>query len=578
MRYFSNINIAGLSFSLCLAACVLTGCSELDELPDNRTEIDNAEKVAKLMTSAYPTTHYAALCEFCTDNIVDNNVCVKSTHKSAYYDWHDEAFRWKAINNYSVNSDDTPYQVWQDYYAGISVCNHAIEAMQKMTPNPTADKDIAGTWAEAHILRAYLHFILVNIFAESYQDEAHNVANHGIPYVTIAETTVHVDYSTSNFLGNIKETYDRIEKDLLIGLPYITDNYKVRAYHMNKNAAYAFATRFYLYKRDYAKALEYANKVLGESASSMLYKWANVNKNTIDTRMNSYNDETNNNTFLLQSSYSLMWRYISQNARYACNDGTDFTIKDPAGSETKYHVPDAMKTTVWGGGPTWTGSLPAYSSMVFVNGDQDYGGYLFRVFEYFEYTDKIAGIGYVHELFHPFSAEETLLCRAEAKLYLGDKDGAITDLNEWQAARMVEKKLTQSNINSFYGNSRYADYINEMHPAEMGFEKVLTGDELNVLYCVLHYRRMETIHEGDRWFDIKRYGMKITHCYRDPNEDDIHIETLDWNDPRRILQLPQLVIDAGYPPSRPGSSATGGAGSGGYQVATKINGTFTTMK
>lgn len=577
MKYLS-IYKKSISLCLCFAAFALTGCDVLDEMPDNRTEIDDAEKVAKLMTSAYPQSHYAFMCEIGTDNIVDNNVCVKATHKSAYYDWHDEAFRWQPVTNYSINQDDTPYTVWEQYYAGISVCNHAIEAMKSMSEDPAHDKDLSATWGEAHALRAYLHFILVNIFAESYQSEENNLKNHGIPYVTIPETTVHVDYSTSEFLHNIKETYDLIEKDLLIGLECVTDNYKVRAYHMNKNATLALATRFYLYKRQYDKVLEYSNKALGENASSMLFKWANVNKNTAYTRRDSYNDETSNNIFLIQSTYSLLWRYLASNVRYACNDGTDFTIKDDlTGESTKYHVPDAMKTTIWGAGPTWS-YLPAYTSMVFINGDQEYGGYLFRVIEYFEYTDKIAGIGYVHQLFHPLTAEETLLCRAEAKLYLGDKAGAIQDLNEWQLARMADKDLTQGNINSFYGNPARADYINELHPTEMGFTKTFTGDELNVLYCILHFRRMETIHDGDRWFDIKRYGIEITHYYRDPNEDDIHMDKLTWNDPRRILQLPQFVIDAGYPPTRPTTGGSGGS-TGGYQIQyKKVTGTFNTMK
>ena len=81
----------------------------------------------------------------------------------------------------------------------------------------------------------------------------------------------------------------------------------------------------------------------------------------------------------------------------------------------------------------------------------------------------------------------------------------------------------------------------------MGFENVLTGDDLSVLDCILHFRRVETVHEGQRWFDIKRYGIKVIHHYRDANEDEIHTDSLTWNDPRRVLQIPQNVVDAGYP-------------------------------
>mgnify|MGYP006992079388 CR=1 FL=1 len=47
--------------------------------------------------------------------------------------------------------------------------------------------------------------------------------------------------------------------------------------------------------------------------------------------------------------------------------------------------------------------------------------------------------------------------------------------------------------------------------------------------------------------DIKRYGIKVIHHYRGANEDEIHTDSLTWNDPRRVLQIPQNVVDAGYP-------------------------------
>ena len=77
--------------------------------------------------------------------------------------------------------------------------------------------------------------------------------------------------------------------------------------------------------------------------------------------------------------------------------------------------------------------------------------------------------------------------------------------------------------------------------------KVLTGDDLNVLNCILHFRRIETMFEGMRWFDIKRYGITVTHVYRGPTDYDATYDVLEWNDPRRIVQIPYNAIDAGYP-------------------------------
>lgn len=545
---------------LCLTA--LTSCKdEIKVVPDNRMEIDNVEKVRKLLTSGYPAATPAVICELSGDNYVDDNVVVPATHNDAYEKFHDEAYAWKDINNYSINADDTPYQVWEAYYSGIAVCNHAIEAMLEMSNDPAHDPELAHSWGEAHVLRAYLHFILVNTFAEAYKNETLSSADRGIPYVTESETVVHVDYSSSNFLHNVKETYDLIEKDLLEGIDLIQDSkYTVPAYHFNRNAANAFAARFYLFKHDYDKCIKYATEALGNTPATMLRNWASINPNTMDTRLNAYNDETAPCNFLIQSTYSLQDRMLSA-CRFAINDGA--TFKDKATGKS-WTVPSTLKILISGGGPNWSGYLPAFDGHLFIYGGQEYGVWLFRVYEYFEYTDKIAGIGFVHMLYQPFTADETLLCRAEAKLYKGDRAGAIQDLGYWATSHQAPNDLTLSRIKSFYNRSKDNIYVSDLHPAEMGFDKVLTGDDLSVLDCVLHFRRIETMFEGQRWFDIKRYGITVYHHYRGPQEDDIHTDSLTWNDPRRVLQLPNNVIEAGYPASREtGSSMGGGAG---YQV------------
>ena len=541
LKYINKFLFASLLSSA--LAVVFTACDDkLDEVPDNRTEIDTPEKVRKLLTSGYPLATPAVICELSGDNLVDDNVVVNATHNDAYYDFHEEVYQWKDIKNYSIGSDDTPYQVWEQYYQGISVCNHAIEAMREMSANPATDPNLSYSWGEAHVLRAYLHFILVNIFAESYKNETLSAQDRGIPYVTATEDVVHVDYSTSSFLHNVKETYDLIEKDLLEGVELINDSkYEVPAYHFNKNAAYAFATRFYLFKRNYQKCLEYADKALGSNPSSMLRKWGSINKNTIAAAVNDYNDEKAACNYLIQSTYSLQWRMLRGSARFAVNTGTKFKSNGK-----QWTVPSTLDITMWGKGPNWTSiPIPAFSSRVYINGyGQQYGCWLFRLYEYFEYTDKIAGIGYVHMLYHPFTAEETLLCRAEAKLYLGDRDGAIKDLDYWTTSYLVNKTLTLDDIKSYYNRSKSENiYVSELHPQEMGFEKVLKDEDLAVLDCVLHFRRIETIHEGDRWFDIKRYGIKVYHHYRGAREDEIHTDSLTFSDPRRVIQLPQNVLD-----------------------------------
>ena len=554
MMILRNINkYLFASMVCCGLALVFTACvDKLDEDPDSRwIKIDTPEKVSQLLTSGYPSSVPAVVCELMGDNLVDDNVVVPATHNDAYDQFHEEAYKWEDINSYSSGTDDTPLEVWDKYYFGIATANHAIAAMQEMSDDPAHDPEVSYSWGEAHLMRAYFHFVLVNVFAEAYKDSIQSMQDWGVPYVTTVEEVVRVDYAKPEYRKKVTEVYQLIEKDILAGINLIDDSkYKVPAYHFNRNAAYAFAARFYLFKRDYEKCLKYADLALGSNPATSLRKWASMSANTINTLLNDYNDEKAACNYLLLTTYSLQDRMLSA-CRYAINSGSRATAK-MAGTnkDVTVNVPSTKDILYEGGGPNWNGRVPAFDGKIFRwNAGSEYGSWLFRVYEYFEYTNKIAGIGFVHIIYQPFTAEETLLCRAEAKLYLGNREGAIRDLEAWTASKVIDEPLTQAQINKKYAGTPATNiYVNDMHPDKMSSEfKVLAGDDLSVLNCILHFRRIETMFEGLRWFDIKRYGITVTHVYRAPKDYNATCDVLEWNDPRRIVQIPYNAIDAGYP-------------------------------
>ena len=61
-----------------------------------------------------------------------------------------------------------------------------------------------------------------------------------------------------------------------------------------------------------------------------------------------------------------------------------------------------------------------------------------------------------------------------------------------------------------------------------------------MIHGVLHARRIETIHEGKRWLDIRRYGIELTHNL--VNESPVVLEPFDK---RLAIQLPDAVTVAG---------------------------------
>ena len=89
------------------------------------------------------------------------------------------------------------------------------------------------------------------------------------------------------------------------------------------------------------------------------------------------------------------------------------------------------------------------------------------------------------------------------------------------------------------------------------------NSEINpYLQCVQHFRRIEFIFRGMRWFDIKRYGLSFNHTIG----KDARVVTLNPNiadgdlDRRMALQIPNEVIAAGIEPNEraPKTTKTGG--------------------
>jgi len=166
--------------------------------------------------------------------------------------------------------------LWNTFYNSVHAANYVLEAINDGKVNSDGSGyDLKVAAAEAKLIRAYDHFILVNVFSQAYKDPEASKKDIGVPYVTVPETNTGVKYDR----GNVAEVYDKIQQDLEEGLAGISDaNYRTAPkYHFNVNAAHAFAARFYLFKRDYKKVIEHANAVLGTDSAtiySQLMDWA----------------------------------------------------------------------------------------------------------------------------------------------------------------------------------------------------------------------------------------------------------------------------------------------------------------
>lgn len=562
--------------AIALAGLALTACSDdfLDKSPNERVEITTVDQVIQLLSTAYMTGNYGWICEISSDNIVDINAPYMATQSNgsevlvrynlnSYDRMDDELYKFEPVR--SSTGSDSPSEVWEGCYNAIATANHAIALLDefKAANNGEETDQMRAAYGEAYLTRAYHHFILVNIFSQAYKNEEASRQDAGIPYCTDPEDKVMVDYPR----GSVTETYQKIEKDLLAGLDRVNDViYQMPKWHFNQKAAHAFAARFYLYKRDYEKVIEHANAVLGtdrDALPTMLMDYSRFDEATRSTDYAEiWQGPKEPNNLLLIATYSRQWRR-SVGYRYAT-----------AGR--------ALRDIMFHLGPNWRWYLMPCAGVggeTFWDGTNDHGYKSSRIAERFEYSDKVAGIGYAHVIRREFTATMLLLERAEAKLLKKNPDieGCINDIlaydlnrftfseerNSFYRAGNALQDLTRDMIESYYTRTANSNvFANWDFTQNMSPDFVIPQNLVVYMNCINDMRRFETAYTGLRFFDLKRFGIEYNHVYGFNNDtgeylEDIH---LAWNDPRRAIEVPQEVLTAGLASSQTpaASSNTGG--------------------
>jgi tetratricopeptide (TPR) repeat protein len=490
----------------------------LDELPDNRTEANTTDKITKLLTSAYAGNLFVFATEMASDNFDDFGSTFNSIGRV-----QEQLFRWKDVTD--NNSNESPKSVWASYYLAIAHANQALQAIEAMG-NPASLNPQRG---EALMSRAYHHFILVNVFCKHYSTQTGHT-DMGIPYMEKAETTVNPHYER----GTVAGVYEKIEKDIEEALPLINDAiYTVPKYHFNRKAAYAFASRFYLYYRKYDKVIQCANEVLGANPANVLRDVVALSKLTSDYEVISkeYIKPEHQANLLLMTGYSNLGSIFGH-----WLTGKRFM-----------HSTSLSKQEVIAPGP-WGITTPYLRVLTYSYGPLGFSS-VGKTPYLFEYTDPVAGIGYARTVLVALGTDEVLLNRAEAYVLTGDYDKATADIGIWVSRHLFEASApARSAIQTFYGGLGYYTSATPTVKKRLNPEvPVISPEQENFLHCILHIRRLELLYEGLRWFDIKRYGIEITRRTIDANlavhEDDV----LTVNDPRRAIQLPADVITAGLP-------------------------------
>lgn len=464
----------------------VTSCKKyLETPPDNRTTLDTPEKVAQLLGTAYPQANYMAFTESISDNVADKGVGgLDLTVLNPFM-----------FQDVSDNQQDSPEFYWNACYSAIAAANQALQASRAASDTTQYKSEIG----EALVARAYAHFMLVNIFAKTY-DAATAATDPGIPYVTEPENVVFKKYDRKT----VAYVYQMIEKDLVQGLPLLDDKrYTVPRYHFTKAAAHAFAARFYLFKKDYASVTAHASQVLpSTNIPSALRPW-NTTYMTItyvDLFARYAKAGEPGNLLLIETSSLWARNYYTQ--RYGMDANIRSEILD-------YNV---------------TNGEYAFRRQLYTAGTNNY--LIPKINEYFVRQSVNATIGLPYVMVPVLTMEEVLFNRVEANIYLNNTAAALSDLNAYASTRIYAYNpaihtITSTSLNNYYGTGSLQN---------------------NLLLAMLDFKRAEFVQEGMRWFDLQRYKVPVTHT-----TSTGEVLNLAAADPRRVFQLPESVATSGVP-------------------------------
>lgn len=519
--------------SLMLASvAILASCSDqLDTLPDNRTTLDTPKKIAGLLVTAYPDRTPTLFNEWMSDN-----TDYMGEQNSQGNRGGDQYFFWQ---EQTEGGNDSPEMVWMLYYEGVYKANEALAAIDDQGgPNNDILRNSKG---EALLLRAYNHFILANEFCRPYNGKT-STKDAGLYYATgIADFSAAAEQSNR---GTVADVYAKIAADIEAGIPLLNDTYEVPKYHFNKQAAYAFATRFYLYYEKWEKAKEYADKLLGSNPAASLRDYRALQAMPLsksDQAVKSaeaYCSASADCNLLVQTSVS--------NAGMALG---------PWLISKRYTLTNYLsETELFNSNNIWGTSSNLIWKPFTVNSGENNFALLMKLPREFEVRNTTTGSGYLRTLNVDFTMDEALLNRAEAEIMLGQNDAACADMTIWMKNFFnTNVTLTPTSVQTYFKTVpyAYADAAKMVPSFKKHISPRFTIDaegsvQESLLQCLLNFRRIETVHQGMRWMDIRRYNIEIPRRLIGANgKPSKNLDWLEKDDPRQVVQIPQSIREAG---------------------------------
>ncbi len=377
--------------------------------------------------------------------------------------------------------DDGRETFWSNEYKKIFNANLVLAYLNKVSGS---DADKLRLKADAHLIRAYSYWELVNTYSLPYTD-----ANKNEPGLPIKLGT---SFDEPIARQPISAVYQQIEEDLTEALKITTplvQNGIARHWRANTAAVNGFAARYYLNRNDYTKALQYANTALSEYSTLVDYNTdfkygksqtitinPGPNQQTVTLQYPYTHDQQTDLTdyigwkefYYFRMLYHESWWYIPSQELLSLYDQTNDL-------RYRYHIVEQYSYDR-------TLTNPAY----------DYPGYIFF------YKDRIPS--------GP-SVAEAILIKAESLARTGQVAAAITAVNQLYSKRTIK-----------------------------GTPALTASSQAEAIQVILKERRRE-LPFTQRWFDIRRFNNND-----DPNDDVVLTKTFYPYNASSVLNTQAPII------------------------------------
>lgn len=367
--------------------------------------------------------------------------------------------------------------IWNNLYTVIANANFILEYEGKIEEGETGES-VAQLFAHAHAIRAYCYSVLISYFGANFGEGNQSL---GVPLSTKYDIYQRLPRNT------VPEVYDFILNDLAKARVGFTSSPGINKF--NPTALNLLTARVFLYKKDYANAIAYAQLVYNDGASQFLPR-GNVSTYFLHSAENNFSE-------------TLFQIYESA----AVNPGSNDAISATWSSAGSYKQ-NWMSRTFWESFPstdirktTW------YVNNTYVNNLQDNP----KPIDVRKYISNVRDVV-------QFRKSESVFILAEA-LYHTNPQAAATLLGEWVQT---------------YRDTAY------VVPATSG-QALL--DE------ILRQKGFEFFLEGHRLIDLKRNHKPVSKTFQSGNNftaaaDDYRFV---WPIPISEIQTnPNMVQNPGY--------------------------------